>query len=327
MQVDTPFWLAGVTNLYVAAAFFRLYERGLVALREPITTYLPGSLVDDIHWLGGRNFTHEITPLHLLGHTSGLPDYLEDTLEEGGSLFGRLREADRAWTVQHVMRIVRQELVPRFTPQRLDAKRQKISYSDTNYQLLIAIIEAVTGKPLHAVFDELFYRPLGLTNTYLPDARPGPEPEPATVWFGEQPLHIPRAMRSLRQLVSTADETLTFMRALVRGDLFNDPATSELLKRRESWARFGLVVNPAPASPTWPIEYGLGMMRLTMPRLLPPFRSIPAMVGHTGISGSWLFHVPELDLFITGTVDQVLAGGVPFRFVPGLLAYLARGTV
>ena len=65
------------------------------------------------------------------------------------------------------------------------------------------------------------------------------------------------------------------------------------------------------------------MMRMTMPRIFSPFRAVPSMEGHTGVNGSWLFHSPELDAIIAGTVDQMTAGAVPFRFVPKLLAMLA----
>jgi len=46
------------------------------------------------------------------------------------------------------------------------------------------------------------------------------------------------------------------------------------------------------------------------------------MEGHTGVNGSWLFHSPELDVIVAGTVDQMTAGAVPFRLVPRLLTML-----
>ena len=75
-------------------------------------------------------------------------------------------------------------------------------------------------------------------------------------------------------------------------------------------------LSPTPRSPTWPIEYALGIMRLRMPRFLRPFFRTAEIIGHTGVSGSWLFHSPEHDLFMAGTVDQTAAAPLPFRFVP-----------
>jgi hypothetical protein len=35
------------------------------------------------------------------------------------------------------------------------------------------------------------------------------------------------------------------------------------------------------------------------------FKRLPAMVGHSGASGAVLYYVPELDLYVSGTVNQI----------------------
>lgn len=62
----------------------------------------------------------------------------------------------------------------------------------------------------------------------------------------------------------------------------------------------------------------------TLPRIPTPAGRQPTLFGHSGSTGSWLFHCPELDLSIAGTVDQGTAGAAPFRFAPKLLGVLAR---
>jgi len=317
MRDDTPFWVASVTKLYIAACILKLEERGLLGLGDPVSKHLPQSLIGGIHRLGGVDYTDQITLQHLLGHSSGLPDYFERP-RGGRSLLERLAERDLSWTTEDAMRIVREEMTPLFPPQPVDAARRRISYSDTNYQLLISVIEAVTGRPLQAAFEELLFRPLGLEGTYLPGTRTEPAPKPATVWAGDRPLDIPLGMQSARDLVSTADETLAFMWALVRGELFDRTSTLDLMLGR--WSRFSLSL--VLTRPGWPIEYGLGMMRVRIPRLFSPMRPTPPVVGHTGISGSWLFHCPRLDVVLSGTVDQMAASALPFRFVPKLLRML-----
>jgi D-alanyl-D-alanine carboxypeptidase len=77
MRPETPFFLASITKLHIATVILQLVEEGQVDLDASITTYLPaagrpgctGSTADH---------TPEITVRHLLGHTSGLPDFLED---------------------------------------------------------------------------------------------------------------------------------------------------------------------------------------------------------------------------------------------------------
>ena len=108
------------------------------------------------------------------------------------------------------------------------------------------------------------------------------------------------------------------MRALITGALFEDATTAELM--RQGWNRFRLPTDRAALrQPGWPIEYGYGMMRFAIPRFIPPFRRVPAVIGHTGATGSWLFYCPEMDLYLCGTVDQATAAPLPFRYLPRLL--------
>ena len=320
MGTDTPFWIASVTKLYIASSILKLMERGLVHLEAPMSTYLPKSLIGGLHRLNGVDYTGQITVHHLLGHLSGLPDYFDERPPGGKSLLEQLIERDFAFTIQDTLDMVRDRLTPHFPPQPLDGRRPKVRYSDTNYQLLIAIIEAVTGQPIQTALADLIFKPLGLEQTWHPAAKPE-SVSPATIWLDKRPLNIPFAMRSFGDLISTAADLLRFMRALVRGEVFDAPTTFNLMIER--WHTFGFSLNPARTSPGWPIQYGLGTMRFQIPRALSPFRSTPPLIGHTGSTGSWLFYCQTLDFYLAGTVDQVAAAAAPFRFVPKLLHALA----
>jgi D-alanyl-D-alanine carboxypeptidase len=321
MQPDTPFFIASIDKLFIAATIFKLYEKGRVALDEPMLTYLPDALVGGMHRLGGSDYTKKITIRNLLAHTSGLPDHLEDRPKGGRSLVETLVEhGDRSWSLEESIALVRDRLKPFFPPQTAGSARHKARYSDTNYMLLRAVIEAVTGRPLHGVYEEMLFRPLGLRHTWVAGHSQPHEPtsEPATLWFQSQPLDIPRALAALRSIFSTADDTFRFLRALVAGAIFEDPAT--VLLMQEKWNRFGLPLDRAALrGPNWPIEYALGMMRFRLPRILTPLRPMPPVVGHSGSTGTWLFYCPELNLLLSGTVDQVTAGAVPYRLIPKLL--------
>ena len=212
---------------------------------------------------------------------------------------------------------------PHFPPQDLSAKRQKVRYSDTNYMLLIAVIEAVTGQPLHQVHEQLLFRPLDLRHTYfLGHSQPlDPTPEPTVLRFEGRPLHIPLMMRSLRGMYSTAGDTLAFLRSFVRGEVFQDPASLASMQQR--WNRFSFPLDRAALrSPGWPIEYGLGIMRFRLPRVFTPLHPMPPVLGHTGSTGCWLFHCPQWDMLLSGSVDEVTAGAVPYRVVPKILQIL-----
>ncbi len=324
MERDTPWFLASVTKLYIATIVLRLHERGLLDLDTPIPAYLPSELSSRLHVHDGVDHTGRITPTHLLGHLSGLPDSLDERPPGRRSLVDEVvEEGDRAWSFEEAVAHARDHLTPHFPPSDPQAARAKIRYSETNYQLLMVMAQQVTGRPMRRLYRELVFEPLGLRHTWLPGDQPLElAGEPATVWLGDWTLaDRPLAMQSFGDLYSTLDDVLRFGRALFTAEVFADPATAELMWRR--FNRFGFPRGMASLrAPSWPIEYGLGVMRFELSRLLAGGRRIPGLIGHTGSTGSWLWCCPRLRLLIAGTVDQARAATVPFRLVPRALAGL-----
>jgi D-alanyl-D-alanine carboxypeptidase len=309
MQAGTPFLIASITKMYTAAAVMMLQERGLLTLDDRIAEYLPADLIRGLHRYRGHDYTESLTIRHLLGQTSGFPDYFLERPERGRSAFDRLlTEGDRAWDLEDVVRYTREELPARFAPAALEdggpGKRGRVRalYSDTNYKLLGAILEAVTDKPLHEVFDEMFFAPLELRQTYLyGHPRASASGERAQVFYKERPLALDRLMKSHGPeggIVSTLDDTLRFGRAFMTGELFAGRGTLEAMQR---W-------NPI----FFPLQYGYGLMRFKLPWLLSPFGFSPELIGHSGSSGSFLYHCPELDLYLAGTINQMALPRVPF---------------
>jgi D-alanyl-D-alanine carboxypeptidase len=322
MTEDTPIFLASVTKTYTAAVVLRLVERGEFGLDDPITAHLPPTITDGLHVRSGTDHSGSITVRHLLANTSGLANYFEDRPKGGRSLAEELfTGGDRSWTTEDVAQRVRERLRAHFPP------GGGVRYSDTNYQLLDAIIEAVTHRSVAEVFRDELFQPLGLRSTYLAGHAPEDPPAgvPAALFYEGRPIHLPLAMRSIGGqggLVATVADAITFGRALFGGRVFRDASTLALMTDR--WNRFGLPLDAAAIrSPSWPIEYGLGIMRFRLPRIFNGMRPMPAVLGHTGSSGSWLFHCPERDLYLAGTVDEVTSGAVPYRLVPKVLRALA----
>lgn len=319
MTPETPYCLASVTKLYIGAAILRLEEQGRLSIDDPLTDHL-SSQVSGLHRRRGVDRTADLTLRHLLGHASGLPEYLSEAPKGEKALLDRVVEqGDLSWDTADVIAMARGTKGAHFDPRSFDGRRHTVRYSDTNFQLLIAVIEAVTRQPLHEAFATLIYEPLGLTRTWHPGTPSVSSMPPAAVpWAGDEPLERPLALRSFRDLFSTGDETLRFLRALITGELFDNAATAERMRRHWNPFAFSLI----PTAPSWPIEYGLAMMRFGTPRLLKPFLSSPTLIGHTGVSGSWLFYAPGSDLYLTGTVDQLTAPSVPFRKLPRLVEQL-----
>ncbi len=325
MTPDTPFFIASIDKLWVAAIVFMLHEDGQLDIGDPLTAHLDPALIRRIHVRDGIDHTGSITIRHLLGHTSGLPDSLEERPADGKSLIEQLLTAgDRGWTLDEAISWARDRLTPHFAPQDPDARKPKLRYSDTNYQLLARIIEEITGDTIAAVLEAQVVRRLDLRHTHIEGGSPPAEetPHPAAVWAGSTPLHLPLAMASFPAVYSTPADSISVLRALLGGDLVGGESVAAM---QQVWHRFGLPRDTVAArAPSWPIEYGLGMMRYQPPRWISPLRRVPAMIGHTGSTGSWLLFCPELDLYLAGTVDQVAAGAVPFRFLPKILDVVAQ---
>lgn len=318
---DTPFFMASIDKLLNATIVMMLSEKGTIDIDERIVDLLPSDVSRGLHVMDGTDYTAEITVRHLLTHTSGLPDWLEDSPRRGRSLVAQiLEDGDRSLTFEQVVRVVSEDLTPYFPPQDLSGRRAKIRYSDTNFILLIRIIERVTGQPLHDVHRDLLYEPIGMTHTYFPgDSQPlDPTPPPMPLLADGEPIEIPKLMRFLRGIYSTAGDMDAFMRQLMAGAVFEHPETVWSMTRH--WRSFRFLLGPAALrSPTWPIEYGKGIMRFQLPRLFTAMRRLPAVVGHTGSTGCWLFYCPEYDAYLTGSVDEVTAAGIPYRVFPRFL--------
>jgi D-alanyl-D-alanine carboxypeptidase len=325
IEANTPYFLASIDKLYNATLIMQRAEEGLIDLDAPLTAYLPATLTAGLHRWEGRDYSDHITVRHLLSHTSGLPDWLEDRPPGGESLVETvLKQGDRAYPLPEIAAQVRDRLKPHFPPQDLSRSRPKIRYSDTNYLWLIALLEAVTNQPLHEVLHERILQPLQLRHTFAAgqSTSPTPSPVPATLFHQGSPLHLPLLFSSFRGIYSTTVDSITFMRAFIGGTLFRDPATLSAMQK--PWRRFGLPLDPAALrAPGWPIEYGLGLMRFQLPRVFTPWQAVPAVIGHTGSTGCWLFYCPDLDVYLSGSVDEVTAGAAPFRILPKLLRLVA----
>lgn len=193
---------------------------------------------------------------------------------------------------------------PAFRP----GEKGKALYSDTNYQLLGRIAEVVTGKLFSKLLEESIFSPLGLSKTYL--YQDSQDTRPVSLYYKDHPLHIPLAMTSFGAdggIVSTSDELMIFLKAFWGGKFFPVENFSHMKK----WNRI-----------FFPLEAGVGLTRFKLPRLFSPFKATPEFIGHSGLSGTVAFYVPEKDVYLTGTVNQISNPGRSFRLMLAIINYL-----
>lgn len=307
----TRYPVASVTKLFTAVVVMRLVEQGQLSLSDRLVERLPDSVTAGLHVMDGVDRTDAITVEHLLGHTSGLPDYYGEAPPGGRAAEARLLAGEDAPVpFEEVIRLVRDDLTPHFLPQPLDATTVRARYADTNYQLLGAIVEQVCGRPLRQVFAEVLFAPLGLDGTasYPDRPRSGAEPDPESRVWAKGVVLEPRGALTHQVadggIVSTLADQVAFMRAVVTGEVLAD----------RSWQRMQRRVNRL----YFPIDYGLGIMRYAPSRWLSPLFPIPPVVGHTGSTATWLFHSPSLNVITAGAFD-VVQPSLPFRVLPRVL--------
>ena len=173
----------------------------------------------------------------------------------------------------------------------------------------------MTGRSYAELLTERIIEPLGLEHTWLPGQTEPltATPEPSGLLAKQRPLHLPQMIASSNDLMSTTPDLLRFQQALLSSELFEDPATVELLTERSNILRNA-----------FPLRYGLGTMIFKVGRVNAPGTRPMTLVGHSGATGTWLFHCPELDLHLTGTIDQADGRALPFRLMVRLLRAWAR---
>jgi CubicO group peptidase (beta-lactamase class C family) len=130
---DTTFQIASATKLFTGLVLMRMVERGELSLADPLTRFFPEGPES---WRG-------VTVLHLANHTSGLP--------QG---FGEPRAANQAEALAIAMKAP-----------LVHAPGARAQYGLTDFVVLQAILEKVSGKSLPELFKAEIITPLGLTRT------------------------------------------------------------------------------------------------------------------------------------------------------------------
>lgn len=296
----TPWFAASVTKLSATVVVMQLVAEGRLTLDERLVDVVAPERLRGLHVRRGRDRTDEITVRQLLAHTSGLPDYFEGRRRGGGRSRAETLFAgtDASWSVDDVIDDVRSGFTAHFAP----GSGHRALYSDTNYQLLGAIIEQLTGETLATTLERRIVRRLGLERTWLcsDDDDDVDRPAPLPLRHGERTLQLPRTMASVRLdggLVTCSADALTFVRAFFDGTLFPEGCLDEMRCWRRAF---------------FPLEAGVGVLRFRLPRLLTGFRRTPALLGHSGISGAFAFREEGTGRCIAGTVNQLADRRLPY---------------
>lgn len=142
LGIHSQFQLGSVTKPFTALAIMILKEKGLLFYEDSIRKFFP-------------DFPYEnITIYQLLIHRSGLPEYFYF--------------ADKLWKDSSNATITNKDVINLMIeqqPKRYYLPGQRYNYCNTNYAILAAIIETVTGKTYSQFMSDEIFEPLGMKNT------------------------------------------------------------------------------------------------------------------------------------------------------------------
>jgi CubicO group peptidase (beta-lactamase class C family) len=147
MTPDTPFLLGSISKSFTAMAVMQLVEAGKVDLDTGISHYLEP--------FSGRP-SGAITIRQLLSHTSGY-----STLQ-GNESPNDVTQSKDALSRQ-VSRIA--QWTPAYKP------GAKWEYSNANYQILGALIEAVSGRDYASYIETEILKPIGMEHSFVADGQ------------------------------------------------------------------------------------------------------------------------------------------------------------
>jgi D-alanyl-D-alanine carboxypeptidase len=145
---DTVYHWWSMTKIPTAIAILQLQEQGKLDLEDAVTKHLPWF---DVTYPSSESPT--ITIRHLLQHSAGLPDPIP-------AMIGWVHYSNRTYDQTEVLK----KYMPEFNTLAFEPGTQAV-YSNLNYMVLGAIIEAASGQTYESYITEHILQPLGMAQT------------------------------------------------------------------------------------------------------------------------------------------------------------------
>ena len=196
---DTPFLLGSISKSFTAMAVMQLLEAGKVDLDTGISHYLEP--------FSGRP-SGAITIRQLLSHTSGY-----------STLQGNETPSDLTQSKDALSRQVK--LIAQWTPAYKPGA--KWEYSNANYQILGALIEAVSGRDYASYIETEILKPIGMEHSFVADGQShdamaiGHRP-----WFGtKRPIEASKTDRVTAPqggVIASANDLARYLAIMMNGE-------------------------------------------------------------------------------------------------------------
>lgn len=309
-HADQPYYIASISKLFAAVLVGILVEQERLSFEDPISLYVEPDILHNLHRYKGVDYTQEIRIKHLLSHTSGLHDFMEDRPQHGKPMTDLIfDQPNRDWTPRGVLHWAKEHLTPHFPPGK------GFHYSDTGYHLLGLIVESVTELPYHEALRAYIFEPCGMVHSsfaHRSEAMVKSE-YPLARLYGRNSIDITE-YRSLTIMfagggvISTTADLLAFMKALVQQEILRE----DTMERMREWSKFFVGM-----------EYGYGLMRIkTVPLLMPKRYNA---WGNAGSTGTFLFYHPATDSYLIGALNQFRYHAKAIRMMLRIVDKVVRG--
>jgi len=149
INTNTIFEVASGSKAFVATGIMKLIEDGKLSLESTI-----GDLLDfDL-----KQISPNITVRQLLKHTSGIPDYFDESvMDDMSELWAKFPS--------YLMRKP-SDMIPTFIDKpMMYSPGEKFQYNNTGYTVLAMIIKKVTGMEFDEYLAKLIFEPCGMKST------------------------------------------------------------------------------------------------------------------------------------------------------------------
>ena len=210
LKIDTKFQLASVSKPFTSYAILLLKQQGKLSLQDSVQKYFP------------KFPYHGVTIRLLLIHKSGLPEY---------NYF-----ADKYWPDKHIP-ITNKDVINLMIEKNITRyylPDKKYNYINTNYAVLAAIIEKVSGKRFEDFMKQEIFDPLKMYNTVVYKKGSKEKIENAAMGYHKRRLraedHYQNGVVGDKGVYTTVEDLLKFDQALYSGKLVNKKNLEEAFK-------------------------------------------------------------------------------------------------
>ncbi|MHA7240211.1 serine hydrolase domain-containing protein [Arthrobacter sp. TMS1-12-1] len=246
MTPDARIAIASGSKAFTALALMRLVEDGTLGLGQRVR----GLLGDDLPLIDDA-----VTIEHLLTHTSGIGDYLDEGADWTASAYVLPVPVHTLTTARAFLPLLGGR------PQR-SAPGERFAYCNGGYMVLAVLLERVTGMTYHDAVRRLVLDPAELDRTgFLPlndlpaDAAPGYVLDDGDL---VNTLHLPVLGNGDGGAFTTAADLHRFWRAFLDGRIVAPGTVAEMIRPRhdvpEEGLRYGMGFWLHPSGPAAVLE-------------------------------------------------------------------------